>query len=246
MQGLFTSSFILEISDCSLSETFSINDICMIVWYEVSYLNISKSKPMGQPVSNNFLWYPKIWTTLDHIYLLSIFLFTPGCEVAFLNAFLKPFLNITYIIYKIFTAHTYRHMYQEENFEVNALLEFNGVIKKYYYRWCSGEIMHSQSQENIFPREVAESGILETLMMEAQKQSCHKSLTSFKDFYTCSALTDVQIIWRNHPGILFTLFHQSISIAKPWRRPTTSPGWKFLQKRFWFLVKFGWVHWDNY
>lgn len=169
MQGLFTSSFILEISDCSLSETFSINDICMIVWYEVSYLDISKSKPMGQPVSNNFLWYPKIWTTLDHIYLLSIFLFTPGCKVAFLNAFLKPFLNITYIIYKIFTAHTYRHMYQEENFEVNALLEFNGVIKKYYYRWCSGEIMHSQSQENIFPREVAESGILETLMMEAPK-----------------------------------------------------------------------------
>ena len=29
--------------------------------------------------------------------------------------------------------------------------------------------MHSQSQENIFPREVAESGILETLMMEAPK-----------------------------------------------------------------------------
>ncbi len=50
------------------------------------------------------------------------------------------------------------------------LLKFKGV---------TSSLMHSQSQENIFPREVAESGILETLMMEAHEQSRHKQLTLF-------------------------------------------------------------------
>ena len=151
----------------------SIKDISRIARYEVSDL---KSKPIGQTVSNNLLRFPKSWTTLYHIYLLSLFYLLQGLRSLFctvrLHTLSEHHVYESYIhidIYNLQYIHTDTCI-KKERFKFNMLLKFKGV---------TSSLMHSQSQENIFPREVAESGILETLMMEAHEQSRHKQLTLF-------------------------------------------------------------------
>ena len=87
MQGLFTWSFYSRDSS-EQSETLSLTDICMIVWYEVSYLDISKSKPIGQ--TNGIKQISMVSKKLNHMrpHLIAVpFLFTPGLEVACFKLF---------------------------------------------------------------------------------------------------------------------------------------------------------------